>query len=248
MKHLSIPSLVLILFLVSNQFINAQTAAVKFEVTIPENSLHSGSGIFLAGSFNCWNPQDSLYMMKKTEDNTFSLVVPLFAGRKYEYKYTLGSWETVETSSKGEEIQNRKMVSSDGLVIRDTVLKWNSPQPKQNEVTSKLNKEQLDILSKLKDSLSTSMESRMKRVTDMLKKASENMLSENPDMELKKQYHDEIIASVDSTLGMAADLMWKVSSMLTPEQKKEILSQMKQTGNPGTLFDWIGKAIEKPEE
>ena len=248
MKLLSFPSLLIILLIISNHIIPAQTAAVKFEVNIPEKSLSSNPTVYLAGSFNCWNPHDSLYEMKKTDDNDYSLVVPLFDGQKYEYKYTLGSWETVETSSQGEEIQNRKIISKDDLIIRDTVLNWNSPQPKQNEVTSKLNKEQLDTLSKLKDSLSTSMERRMKRVTDILKKTSENMLSENPDMDLKKQYHNEIIASIDSTLGMAADLMWKVSSILTPEQKKEILSELKQTGNPGVLFDWIGKAIEKPEE
>jgi hypothetical protein len=248
MKLLSFPSLLIILLIISNHFILAQTAAVKFEVNIPEKSVNNNSTVFLAGSFNCWNPRDSLYEMKKTGDNTFSLVVPLFDGQKYEYKYTLGSWETVETSLQGEEIQNRKMVSGDGLVVRDTVLNWNSPGSQQKEITGKLNKEQMDMFSKLKDSLSTSLENRMKKVADILKKAGENMLSENPDMELRQKYHNEIVASIDSTIGVATDMLWKVTSMLTPEQRKEILTEMKNSGNPGVLFDWIDKATEKPEE
>lgn len=248
MRSLSGSNLIIYLLVLGINFSIAQTAAVKFEVNIPPGSKSSDKGVYLAGSFNCWNPHDSLYLMKETGPDLYSLAVPLFEGQRYEYKYTLGSWETVETSSEGEQIKNRTMISQNGRIITDTVYRWNSPVKAQKGIAGTLNKEQMDILSKLKDEIGNKIEDKMKRAIEVLKKDNENMLSEKPDMTLKKKYHAEIVASLDSTLQIFSDVMWKISEMLTPEQKKEILSEMQASDNPGMLFDWISKAMETPQK
>lgn len=203
-----------LLFLILNfNFSFGQPASVKFEVRIPSEGLLKDSSIFIAGSFNCWNPNDSLYIMQKTGDNLYSLVVPVFDGKKYEYKYTQGDWSSVETSSDGAEIKNRQMTSHDSVTITDTVLKWKSPQTsKPKDSTFMFSKKQLNELSKLKEEMGKKMESRIKNITGDLKKAFENMLSIKPNMKLRKKYHNKALSDINYVLKIATDVMWKVSS------------------------------------
>jgi len=236
------------IFLVLNNTVSlGQTASVKFEVSIPSGSLLKDSSIFLAGSFNCWNPRDSLYIMQKTGDNLYSLSVPVFDGKKYEYKYTQGDWSSVETSSDGSDINNRQMISHDGLAINDTVLKWRSAQTaKPNDTTFKFSKEQLDELSKLKEEMGKKMESRINNIGGVLKKALVNMLSDKPSMKLRKKYHKEVVSNLNHVLTTVVDAMWKISSMMTPDQKKAILTVINKTESSGDIFGQLGKIMSSP--
>ena len=225
-----------------------QTAAVKFDVKIPSESLQKGNSIFLAGSFNCWNPHDSLYIMKNVGVDLFSIIIPVFDGKKYEYKYTQGDWNSVEISSNGKSIDNRQMIAHDGLVIKDTVSKWNSlPPAVQKDTALTLTKEQINKLSKIKEEMGKKLESKMNNANDLLKKAIKNMLSEKPDMKMREKYHNEIVSKVDFALQLAADAMWKVSSMLTPAQKKAVLEELNKPNSSGDIFGLMTKALSLPQ-
>ncbi|NTV82984.1 MAG: hypothetical protein HGA23_01615, partial [Bacteroidales bacterium] len=53
--------------------------------------------IYIAGNFNGWNPGDPAYVLSKNEDQKWfftSAVAP--EGTLIEFKFTRGSWETVE--------------------------------------------------------------------------------------------------------------------------------------------------------
>jgi len=224
-----------------------QTASVKFEVKIPSEGLQDNSSVFLAGSFNCWNPDDSLYIMNKIGDDLYSLTIPVFDGKKYEYKYTLGGWNSVEVKADNNNIDNREMISRDGLTIMDTVIKWKAPEKaKPVDTALTLNKEQLSKLSKLKDEMGKALEGRMKNFTDLLKEASKNMLSEKPSAKLRKKYHKEMVAEINHALDMAADAIWKVSSVLTTEQKKAILTELNSSNSSGDIFSIMSKALSQP--
>jgi hypothetical protein len=226
---------------------SGQTASVKFEVKVPSGNSGKDTSVFLTGSFNCWNPNDSLYIMQESGDNLYSIIIPVFDGKKYEYKYTLGSWKSVETSSGGKEIKNRQLVSHDGLVIRDTVLNWKSPEPgKQEDTTLKLSKKQLEEISKLKEEMGKKMEAKVKGAAGLLKKAIENMLSEKPDMKLRKKYHNEIVKDINFALDIAGDAMWKASSKLSPEQKKALLNELNKPDESGDIFGLMKKAMTLP--
>jgi hypothetical protein len=238
------------IFLVLNFTVSlGQTASVKFEVRIPSESLLKDSSIFLAGSFNCWNPHDSLYIMQKTGDNLYSLSVPVFDGKKYEYKYTLGDWGSVETSSEDSEINNRQMISHDSLTIIDTVLKWKSaPSAKPNDTTFMFSKEQLNELSNLKEEMGKKMESRINNIGGVLKKALVNMLSDKPSLKLRKKYQKEVVGNLNYVLTMAVDALWKISSMITPEQKKAILTAINKPELPGDIFGQLGKMLSPSQK
>ena len=226
-----------------------QTTSVKLEVRIPSESLAKDSSIFLAGSFNCWNTHDSLYIMQKTGDNLYSLSIPVFDGKKYEYKYTQGDWSSVETSSDGSDIENRQMISHNGLAITDTVLKWKSAQTaKQKDTTFMFSKEQLDELSKLKDEMGKKMEGRINNIGGVLKKALVNMLSDKPSMKLRKKYNKEIAGNLNYVLTMAVDALWKISTMITPEQKKAILTELSKLGLSEDIFGQLGKMFSPSQK
>ncbi len=65
---------------------NAKTRPVHLTI-----EAHEGSRIFVAGTFNDWNP--TTHPMKKTGKGVFSASLNLAAGR-YEYKFVVnGEWQ-----------------------------------------------------------------------------------------------------------------------------------------------------------
>ncbi|MEH0157223.1 helix-turn-helix domain-containing protein [Limibacter armeniacum] len=67
--------------------------------------------VFISGSFNDWNPADSLYQMRLDENGTYSVTLPADADTFY-YKFTRGSWETVEGQVFGISRANRYYAKS----------------------------------------------------------------------------------------------------------------------------------------
>ncbi len=65
--------------------------------------------IYLAGTFNGWNPAAPGYAFT-LQDGAHVLVLPDSVRGAIEFKFTLGSWETVETTATGEDIPNRRFV------------------------------------------------------------------------------------------------------------------------------------------
>ena len=241
MKNLSSLFFSLFVIILSCNLTFGQVGSVKFEVKVPSEGMQKNSSVFLTGSFNGWNPHDSMYIMQKTGDDLYSLIIPVFDGKKYEYKYTLGSWNSVEVSANGEQIKNRKMITQDGLTIKDTVLKWKSPKlPTKKDTTLKFSKKQME---EIKAEIMIKIKDKMKNTLGILKKAFVNMLSDKPDMKLRKKYHKQIVSSINNVLDLAADALWKAVSVFTPEQKKALLKEMKKSKDPGAFFNIITKAM-----
>ena len=91
---------------------------------------HQGSEeIFLAGSFNGWNPGNEKYRFK-TNSGHPTISIELQNG-SYEFKITKGSWDKVESGNLAFPSENRKI-----LVDRDTILNisiehWSDHFPKK---------------------------------------------------------------------------------------------------------------------
>jgi signal transduction histidine kinase len=95
---------------------------VRFEVTQPEPQQDK---IFVAGSFNTWNPGDTNYQLSPlpldAEHSYISIKLP--AGR-YEYKFTRGDWGTVETQEAGLDIANRVIEVARDTTVKVSILGW----------------------------------------------------------------------------------------------------------------------------
>ena len=89
----------------------AAPAIAQQKIRIEINSLPANnpanSSIFIAGSFNSWNPQHKNYQFQKSDKGYF-LELPLNAG-SYEYKITRGGWDKVECTKEGKDIGNRTL-------------------------------------------------------------------------------------------------------------------------------------------
>lgn len=88
--------------------------------------------MFVAGSFNGWNPGDSAYRLKPDGKGNYIISLPDSVRGPIEFKFTLGSWDAVETDSAGKDIQNRGVVAvpGSGAAYVGRVAAWRDPAKK----------------------------------------------------------------------------------------------------------------------
>jgi len=81
--------------------------------------------IYLAGDINSWNPADDDFKLAKIAASTWQIILPeMDHGRVIQFKFTRGSWETVEKGADGEEIDNRIYTFGNGGTINPIILNW----------------------------------------------------------------------------------------------------------------------------
>ena len=201
-----------------------QIAAIKFTVKVPGPS-EKVRTVYLAGSFNGWNARDSFYIMNSEGENSYSLVVPLFEGKNYQYKYTLGSWNTVEIKDNDSNITNRKLCSRNGASVYDTVLKWKLAPAE----TAKTVSPQLQKMITMKDSIVAKMKVMLGDLLVLLKQYNENMLAPSPDVRLHKKINKETTEIISKAYLAIEELVWQAGTSLSNEQKQKILEAIKNS-------------------
>lgn len=85
--------------------------------------------IFIAGSFNNWDPGKKESQLGKDE-NGHHLIALLAPKGKHEYKITRGSWETVESGANGLALANRVVEVSGDTTIEISIEHWADHFPK----------------------------------------------------------------------------------------------------------------------
>lgn len=83
--------------------------------------------IYFASSINNWQPDDPDFELKKDKQGYYILTLPKIS-HSIEYKYTLGSWDSVETDENGDTIQNR-VLNPDSLLVEDNIKGWADSLP-----------------------------------------------------------------------------------------------------------------------
>ncbi|MFW5748225.1 MAG: alpha-amylase family glycosyl hydrolase [Chloroflexota bacterium] len=111
-----------------------ETVDVTFSVTVPA---HTPGSVYLVGSFSAphpaWDPGGMV--MTETAPNVWEITLTLTEGANIEYKYTRGSWETVEKEADGNTDilsgGNRSLTVADSgsgtQTVTDTVDNWRDP-------------------------------------------------------------------------------------------------------------------------
>lgn len=108
-------------------------AQYKIEIKIKElPSYHNPTDpIYLAGSFNNWNPGDEKYKLKNDEGE-YKIEFRLPQGA-YEFKFTRGTWEKVETTTDGKGVSNRELIVTANTEQKLSIAGWQDhfpPAPK----------------------------------------------------------------------------------------------------------------------
>jgi predicted alpha/beta superfamily hydrolase len=112
------------IFLNISLFISIQTnSQVLLRIlALPEKTPDSAQ-IFVAGTFNGWNPGHAAYQLKKSENGFLEISLQIEAGQ-IEYKFTLGAWEKEECTNDGQTIPNRKSDVKPGDTIFVAIQAW----------------------------------------------------------------------------------------------------------------------------
>jgi AraC-like DNA-binding protein len=101
-----------------------QTAYNFVILELPANTPHDAS-LYIAGTFNKWNPADPNYKLRRQPDGTYRVTVYTHLTR-LEYKFTRGNWPSVEGSENGKIRPNRVVIQAEaaGKDIDITIRSW----------------------------------------------------------------------------------------------------------------------------
>lgn len=94
---------------------------------LPENTPTSSS-VYLAGNINQWNPSNTEYRFKKdTSDRLYLKIDSLHLGMNILFKFSLGTWDLVETEWNGVDVSNREHVFEGTDTIYVSIVAWKDP-------------------------------------------------------------------------------------------------------------------------
>lgn len=107
------------LFLILSVFSIVTSGQYKVTFRVQQPSSHNVDPVLIAGSFNSWSPADSVYRFYTSND----YVLKLPAG-SYEYKFTRGGWNKVETTVEGKDVGNRSFRLQSDTTISISIGGW----------------------------------------------------------------------------------------------------------------------------
>ena len=82
--------------------------------------------LFVAGSFNGWNPHSAAYALARHADGSYQISLPASLG-VVEYKFTRGSWARSEVGPNQQPLANRRADLRPAAEITHKVLAWSAP-------------------------------------------------------------------------------------------------------------------------
>ncbi|HEX5654922.1 MAG TPA: alpha/beta hydrolase-fold protein [Chitinophagaceae bacterium] len=85
------------------------------------------SAIYIAGSFNGWNPRDERYKLNYGAHG-YTIEFSLQKGN-YEYKFTRGGWDKVECKKDGSPLENRVLKLENDLSLQLDIDEWQDRFP-----------------------------------------------------------------------------------------------------------------------
>lgn len=80
--------------------------------------------VHVAGSFQGWNPGSAAHRLDAQPDGRYAITLDLPDGQPIEFKFTRGSWSTVEKGPTGAEIPNRRHTPSGTETLELEVATW----------------------------------------------------------------------------------------------------------------------------
>jgi hypothetical protein len=210
----------------------AQVAAIKFTVHAPAIS-NSDKGVFLAGTFNYWHTSDTLYRMTDKGNGIYSLTIPVFFAKTYQYKYCLGTWDKVELAANDSDIANRRFTAGKKMHINDTVIKWKPLPPEKDSSV------QLRQFTAMKDSLQLQMKPVIEELMGTIKLYAQNMLQPIPDMEAHHRLDDTAAATIGQIYRQITGLLWNICNALSTEQRQAALKKLNEPSSKDFLNTFL---------
>jgi metallo-beta-lactamase class B len=102
----------------------AAKAQYTVTITVTADAAKTGDAIYIAGSFNNWNPQDVNARLVKLNANKYSISFTNVDAGDYVFKFTRGSWQSVECADKGTDIANRLLTVASDTTMQYSIAGW----------------------------------------------------------------------------------------------------------------------------
>ena len=132
----------LLFFILQNSY-----SQVTFVVeNLPENTTKNVS-IYISGDFEGWTGGQEKYKLLQKE-NIYSITLPKNEG-VINYKFTQGSWKTVETDIDGNSLENRTFIFGDkNEIVKVQIFNWEDQSPKKSTTANNVSilSEEFNIL------------------------------------------------------------------------------------------------------
>jgi predicted alpha/beta superfamily hydrolase len=102
-------------------------AQLTLRVTVPAGT--PADSVFVAGSFNGWNPGNPAYRLAANVEGEMEITLPADVRGPIEFKFARGSWERVEVDGAGGGVSNRRFTIPAGgaATWRGTIGGWQDP-------------------------------------------------------------------------------------------------------------------------
>jgi predicted alpha/beta superfamily hydrolase len=81
-------------------------AQVTFKITAVPANTPANATLYIAGSFNSWDPGSAAHALTHNADGSYQITLPAATGTM-EYKFTRGAWASVETTASNGQVPNR---------------------------------------------------------------------------------------------------------------------------------------------
>lgn len=94
---------------------------LRIEISVPPAS--KNDSVFIAGNFNNWEPGNPAFSLSPANDKLVFEKNDVPKGT-YEYKFTRGSWQRVETAENGTDIMNRLLDLSSDTTVQYSIADW----------------------------------------------------------------------------------------------------------------------------
>jgi predicted alpha/beta superfamily hydrolase len=90
----------------------------------------TGQALYVAGSFNNWQPADPSSVLAHQADGSYQLTLPASVRGPQEFKFTRGSWATAEATAQYQPAANRQATFTDGpIALTFQVAAWQDQRP-----------------------------------------------------------------------------------------------------------------------
>lgn len=104
----------------------AASAQVTFRIIQLPASTPANAEIYISGNFEGWTGGQAAYRLEVGPDSLFFITLPQMTGT-IQFKFTRGSWDSVEKGINGEEIANRTYTfGGNGATVNMTIQNWAS--------------------------------------------------------------------------------------------------------------------------
>lgn len=100
--------------------------SIFLRVSVPANT-PEGQHVYVSGPFNGWSASSQLHKLKEVKPNIFAGSIPARSATKLEpveFKFTRGTWNSVECDLRGYNVENRKLTRAYRDTLTLEVVAW----------------------------------------------------------------------------------------------------------------------------